>query len=490
MANKPIIEIDVQDEKFQKFLKAYKEFDASLGHIPDSWKKLDQAIGKSGKKTSAIAKETAKAMGLSAAQAVKLGKAIKSADDSTKSLGSNAKKSASGFDHLKKSAEKAGNVVHRILGLTTKIGKISLGIAGIGGGAALWGIADLAGSAMRRQRSALGAGVSTGTMAAWNAYLSPTLGNPESLLNRIAIARQSPQDRWWLTQGAPNWQKHTISQNAASMLMNAQKFMKQYKSSHVALAAAGARGYLQAFDPTTLIRLQNMSQKQLMGEIHGAQAAAPGMGFSRATGNAWTGLSVQLHAAGVRIETALINALHPLAPAIRKLSNQIVTWIDHALGGGNAKKLFSEMAKGISGFAKYMGSKEFSQHVHNFMSALGMLAKETMAVAEHLKWILPSNESKAARMKSLSKAAHQNMALGSKLFGLSALGVGPSPAPHHHSMGGIIERPNGMEHPLSKMISQAILDSIAGNPIPVHVKVYNSTSARVDVMSHAAGRPQ
>lgn len=465
MARKSIIEIDVQDEKFQRFLKAYGDFQESLDDIPESWKKLDKAIGTSGKRMTGLGREAALSLGLSAENAAKLDKAIKAAGHSTQNLDKHARNGARGFDHLKRSAEGATKIVGRLAGLVGKVGALGLGIAGIGGGAALYGLADLASAAMGRQRAALGAGVSPGTMASWNAYLSPVLGSPSSMLSKVAIARQTASERWALNLASPDWAKEGVSGTSAQILERAQSFMKQYKSSHVALTAAGARGFLQFLSPTEMIRLGNMSRSQLMRDVGSAQAMAPSMQFNRRTGAEWTGLSVQLHAAGIRIETSLINALAPLAPAIRRLSNDLVNWIQTALGGGKIKAWVAQARQGVEKFAAFIGSQKFNNDVHQFVSAIELLSKETMAVAHALSWIVPQKVT-PSDFKSKIKAYDVRSNLQS-----------PTLSPSHGMSWGHI-----MEQSLRSILNQFIPE--------VHVKVSNSTSSRVDVMSHAAARPQ
>lgn len=433
MAKKPIIEIDIQDEKFQKFLKAYGEFEDSIKDIPSSWKRVDNAISGSGKRMSALSAKAAQSLGLSAKNAQKLDNALKAAAGQTKNLGDNAKKSSGGFDALRKSAEKTRKVIRGIWRLTKKLGKFSLGAIGLSG-AGLWGLADLTGAATSRERESLAAGVSPGVMAAWKTSLW-SLQNPGAILNKIATARQTASGQAALNIGAPGWQNMTVSQTAAKYLETSQAMMKRARGSHTALTQAEAR--LSLLDTPNLLALMNMKKGLLPSQLDLARRAAPSMQFDAGTAKKWADLQVALEQAGYKVSTALINALSKLAPKITQFSETMTNQL-----------------------VKFIGSKEFSQDVDSFIKGIKLLAQETMTIAHYLSWILPSKGPKPRK-------------------GFSAAGFREfkHPLPVDNS---ISEMNNRMSKTLQMM--QALG--------PIHVLVTNKSHADVSVMSHAATKSQ
>jgi hypothetical protein len=43
MANKPIIQINVDDEQFKSFFELYKQFHANVEELPDEWRDVGAA---------------------------------------------------------------------------------------------------------------------------------------------------------------------------------------------------------------------------------------------------------------------------------------------------------------------------------------------------------------------------------------------------------------------------------------------------------------
>lgn len=54
MAAKSVVEIDVQDEKFQAFLEKFNEYQKALEELPEQWRGAAQGIGDSAKQTEKV----------------------------------------------------------------------------------------------------------------------------------------------------------------------------------------------------------------------------------------------------------------------------------------------------------------------------------------------------------------------------------------------------------------------------------------------------
>ncbi|EJR1073634.1 TPA: hypothetical protein LC353_004905, partial [Salmonella enterica subsp. enterica serovar Cotham] len=54
MAAKSIVEIDVQDEKFQSFLEKFNEYQKALGELPEQWRGAVHGLGEAAKETERV----------------------------------------------------------------------------------------------------------------------------------------------------------------------------------------------------------------------------------------------------------------------------------------------------------------------------------------------------------------------------------------------------------------------------------------------------
>ncbi|EHN2046243.1 hypothetical protein KG423_004728, partial [Salmonella enterica subsp. enterica serovar Nima] len=58
MAAKSIVEIDVQDEKFQSFLEKFNEYQKALGELPEQWRGAVHGLGEAAKETERVREGT------------------------------------------------------------------------------------------------------------------------------------------------------------------------------------------------------------------------------------------------------------------------------------------------------------------------------------------------------------------------------------------------------------------------------------------------
>ncbi|EFR5870538.1 hypothetical protein ACLEUU_004849, partial [Salmonella enterica] len=54
MAAKSIVEIDVQDEKFQSFLEKFNEYQKALSELPEQWRGAVHGLGEAAKETERV----------------------------------------------------------------------------------------------------------------------------------------------------------------------------------------------------------------------------------------------------------------------------------------------------------------------------------------------------------------------------------------------------------------------------------------------------
>jgi len=193
MSNKAIIDIDINDEKFRSFLEAFQEWNDSLDDAPSKWNKLGEAMGSAGKGLEGTAEGAWVALAAAAASADDLASHLHTAAHAQSSFAAGTRHSLKGLNAMKGAAHDLGKTLFGI-------GKFLAGgivMGGIGTALGGFGMADLAGDAMNRQRRARSLGVATGMAASFEANFM-RVGNPAGMLQDIANAKNTLTDQPFL----------------------------------------------------------------------------------------------------------------------------------------------------------------------------------------------------------------------------------------------------------------------------------------------------
>lgn len=463
MAEKGIIDLDVNDEAFTKFVTEFEKFKGALDNIPGGWQMFNKSVEKSTKEARKAGKEIDAAMAGASRGMLNM------------------------FRHVERGAatfeRRAVRPMEKLLGVARKLGKISVAFGGVGGIASWFGMADLASGAFNRNKQAMAAGVSPGQLSAFRIALAPVLNHPSGLLDRINVARNLPRERYLLngTIGS-GYESLTNTQIADRVLRRAWGVMHNSANPHTALGIAQARGFTQLLGGNSaLLRLQQMkSPAALNNYINESNKWAPGLGFSPATAKKWTQLHLSLRRSAVTVETALINALAPLAPDFRRFAREFSHMVATFTQSGDFKKTIHKLEVGLSEFASFVSSKKFMTDVHRFGEAMGFLAKSVGWVHHGAKDV------GSAYNWTVNKATN---GIGWFAQEYHKLRLGGAMWNEHHlkPRGRII---GGYSVPNPDVVGPHFMEQYYREHQQIHVKVSNSTSSRIDVQTHAAAKPQ
>ncbi|UNC15606.1 hypothetical protein FE249_15955 [Acidiphilium multivorum] len=383
MAVKSIIDIDVQDEAFKRFLDLFDEFQSKIADLPDEWKKVDAAMSGAGKtfaKTSGASDAILAGMAASSATIVE---AIHKATKAQREFEHATRKSHTALDGVAKTASKVSHSIFGIGKWMLKWGTLGGGLAGIAGGV---GLDDLAYSALSRQRSARGIGMTPGQQAAFQTYFGQ-FGATQGVESGIANARNDVSKRW-IFSGLGITPQDLATKSNFALAIEAERRAQQI----VKAAPRGeweniaqARGLTQAgFTMEQLRVLRHTSAASLNRAAAGAAGSVNALGFTPGVAREWTQFSIALRRAGVEIESSLITGLHGLTKELSAVSADLSKWIAAFVKGPEMGKIITDAENGLKVFANFLGSPQFGKDLNKFENAIALAASEMVSIAKGL----------------------------------------------------------------------------------------------------------
>lgn len=381
MAAKSIIEIDVNDDKFQSFMEKFNEYQAALKDLPKDWQGAADGIVNTGKETN---KATTEAESLTKAfndgakailsinsgidrLNVNLEKAGKNQGDFSRHAGN-----AKGFLNAatKDAKSLAGHIKDATTSLLAWSGIVGLftGVMGAGG---LFGINRLASVASSQRFTSLGLGTSIGALDSTAINYQRALSNPTGTLGAIRDAQMDLSKRWQFSAMGINNPDRSPDQLLPQMIRNARDIFVQNGST---LQGAQAHGLTNFFSLDDLNRFKNMSEAELDAMDKRAQRDARMLQITDQQAKQWQDFNVQLDYSNQSIRNTFIRGLAPLTPALTKLSDSLSVAIDTVLKSPELGKWIDGLSAGIQRFGNYLASPEFTKDVEDFMSGVQKMA--------------------------------------------------------------------------------------------------------------------
>ena len=380
MAVKSIIDVDVNDEAFKRFEALFSQYEAKVKELPGEWKKVDEAMAGAGKRFAGANGQTSAMLAGMAASAGVIAESIHKATKAQHDFQSATRKSHNAMKDLGAAAGKVSHTIFALGKWMLKFGTMGGALAGIGGAI---GLDDLAGSALSRQRSARGIGMTPGQEAAFSTYFSQ-FGNADAVAANVANARNDISKRWvfsgiGISQGELQHDSNfQLSIDVEKKMQAALKKMPRADWQNI----ARARGFDLIASTDEMRRWRHTSIDRMNSAAAGARSSVNALGFSNSAARDWADLQIQMHKAGVEIESSLITGLHRLAPELTKVSGDIARWISAFAKGPEMGKWVTDAEHGLQVFAKYLGSSAFQKDLVQFQHNMGTAASEMLAIAK------------------------------------------------------------------------------------------------------------
>ncbi|ELL6448198.1 hypothetical protein Q4X18_001755 [Salmonella enterica] len=406
MAAKSIVEIDVQDEKFQSFLEKYNEYQKALSELPEQWRGAVHGLGEAAKETERVRDGTegitkAFADGVAALASVNdgLDRLNGNLEKATKTQTEFNRKSGGARNFLNKASKDAKSLAGHIKDATTSLlswGTVLGLFSGLAGTGGLWGLNHLAGNASAQRFTAMGLGTTAGGLNSTAVDFQKALGNPVGTLGAIRDAQLDLSKRWQFRAMGVDNPDRDPAELLPEMIKAARDIFVRHGSTQQGAEAYGLTNYFTLDD---LNRFKKMSDEEIDAMAKQAQQDTRRLQLTDQQLRQWQDFNIQLDRSKVSIGNTFIRGLAPLAPELGKLSDAFSGAIETVLKSPELGKWIDGLSDGIRRFGNYLASTEFQKDVEAFISGVERLGR---VIGKVIDWISGKSDITADDIKSRS----------------------------------------------------------------------------------------
>ncbi|EAQ3858404.1 hypothetical protein E7T78_16665 [Salmonella enterica] len=406
MAAKSIVEIDVQDEKFQSFLEKFNEYQKSLSELPEQWRGAVHGLGEAAKETERVRDGTegitkAFADGVAALASVNdgLDRLNGNLEKATKTQTEFNKKSGGARNFLNKASKDAKSLAGHIKDATTSLlswGTVLGLFSGLAGAGGLWGLNHLAGNASAQRFTAMGLGTTAGGLNSTAVDFQKALGNPVGTLGAIRDAQLDLSKRWQFRAMGVDNPDRDPAELLPEMIKAARDIFVRNGSTQQGAEAYGLTNYFTLDD---LNRFKKMSDEEIDAMAKQAQQDTRRLQLTDQQLRQWQDFNIQLGRSKVSIGNTFIRGLAPLAPELGKLSDAFSGAIETVLKSPELGKWIDGLSDGIRRFGNYLASPEFQKDVEAFISGVERLGR---VIGKVIDWISGKSDITTDDIKSRS----------------------------------------------------------------------------------------
>lgn len=393
MNAKTIIDVEINEERFDAFKAKFDGFKSDVEKLPGAWGKSETAADSLAEgfqsMTASIMAQTA----LMHEQGKEMDRLEKKETEAEKKRTDAQRREAKFMADTRRSSAKvvedtktiAGNVAKTTLNLLkwVTLGGAFTGLLGVG---SLWGLGTLASRVGNDRRTAQGLGVSTGDRQAFGINFGRYVDS-DNVLGKVAAAK-SDMSQWgaFAAMGV-----NPAGKDPAELAIEMQRRAKSvFDAGGGTEQEAGAHGLLNFFTMEDLRRLHATSSKDLdkSETDYGRDRAA--FGLSDDTSRKWQEFSMQMSRAGRQIQNVFVDALgDKVVPELTELSVQVAKTVAAFLKGDDFKVWMDKAAEGVKNFAQWLGKQDTQDKLKKFVDGVSLVGEEILAVAEKLKWLIP-----------------------------------------------------------------------------------------------------
>jgi hypothetical protein len=397
VANKSILEIEVQDESFQAFLSAFHEFRDETAQVPKDWDKLAEAIDGPRKKLKDLTKEQKVALSGVTSGMRSTADSIDKAASAQGHFTGGIHKSAKAMGTLGNNAKKVAGVLKTIAGFGAAIGGMALGVAGLGIGA-MFALGDMSNKVVQKQYAARSEGLNIGQRGGFAAGYGGVMGgksNAESFLSTVAGAQTTPQGMALMASMGIN-----ATQNAQkSAEQMAERVGSMYRDSR----KSGASALVAAQEVSNrTLHMFSISEIRALGHVHHKSWAAMEKNaslFSKQMALSDKGARKWVHFWGAitgtlsSVENTILSVLSDgkMLGSIQGAIRDAGSWLVMELRGIDVRESLDEFGNWVAHTATYPESSKFKTQLASFVSDVEMVGSEILAVAKNLKWLIPKS---------------------------------------------------------------------------------------------------
>lgn len=375
MVAKSIVQIVVNSNAFTAYQKQFNAYQAQLQKQPGHWGNIGKAINSVVNPMLKLGAAVSVFNQRMAAAPTALGKFRVLAQSTVVTV-----------DRLALGTAKiARNVANTAVSLLKWLGVMGA-VSGLLGGAGLFGLSRLAGSAFEQRRQAKGTGTSIGEQRAFDVNYGKYVDS-QSLINNVTEAMQDQSKRWTLyAAGLTDAQMRGKNPaEIADMLLPLLR--SKFKQTGRTQQGAEAFGLTQFAGLQDLNRLANTSDEEFNASRERYQKDRANLDLADKTARTWQDFSIQLSRAGQQIETVFIKGLTPLVPALTKLSDSLAKALGSVLSNPKIGQWLESFGTGIEKAADYLGSDDFEKSVRRFVEGVSVLGEKIYWLMSKLGWV-------------------------------------------------------------------------------------------------------
>lgn len=365
MALRSVIDIDLNDSKFQNFKRLYDQYQRALRGDKTAWQQVNNAIDGSRRSFEAMVNLQIAQMGRTKIMA----EAQKEAERRTRTIADSWRDISRS---TKETAANIGSITLSVLKWSAITGLFT-GLLGAGG---LFGISRLAENTAASRRSALGLGVSQGQASSFGLNFQRFV-DPAALLSAISGAQHDVTSRGYvglLAAGlSPNFLQGNNAAGVGAELLKRIPHLFGGTPSHLIgarLKSLGLDEFLSQQDVTRYLG-SSQSERDQQHRKYGGDVGR--LGLDPGTSLAWQDFATQMARAGASIENTFVKTLVGLAKPLETLSGAIERTIEVLLGNDKLKTWVDGFGAAIESFAKQVMTDEFQNGVRQFVSGVAAM---------------------------------------------------------------------------------------------------------------------
>lgn len=372
MTARSILDIELNDEKFNRFIEKFNAYRAALENLPGAWGKTDEAV-----------KSTGSSFGDMAAAIMAQSEMLHQAAINQSQMAKGAGRTNNVMKDLARNTKSvAGNIISATKALLKWTGIISA-VSGLLGAGGIWGIDRLAANASHARLSAQGLDIKPSEKQAFEINYQRLLPNPEGFLGNINEIIHDQTKQYGLGSDVASMARQGMSPAdiAAAIL---PRLRRTFEASGKTVAGMEAYGLQNFGSLNDFIGLENQKPEDFEAAQTGYQRDKSKLAVPDSTYRAFQNFKVQLDEAAQQVENVFIRALSPLAPQLSQLSNAFADAIETVLTSKQLREWIPRLAEGIKDFANYLTSPMFKADIAKFTEAIGELASGVLAAARFL----------------------------------------------------------------------------------------------------------
>ncbi|EHM3440630.1 transglycosylase SLT domain-containing protein [Salmonella enterica subsp. enterica] len=359
----PVLTLDFSDEKIKKLEEIAEKFRAGFAVGPGGFPVAEQ-----------------KAIPGNNSQPQRMKETESTFDKFMKSLDKEGKATLKTFTLIDKTLQQTTSTLKGLFSTTISWG---VKIAGLAAGSSFFGYDMLAKHAADQLKLYQGLHMSPGQMRAADSVYGKRFSSVDEVEQVLAAAQSDPTSKEYAAISSLGLKPELgASQNLPLFYQKMDEVQKRYGANALAMLKGSGLGW---FGTSYLNEVKaNSDILPMLPQQYSERSKTLDSELGPGTLQSFQNLSSTFDNNGDQIVFTFLNALKTLNPAITSLSNTLTADIDKFING-NGKRLFTDVATGLTELGHWLDSQQFQQDLTDFEKAIKDIAH---AVGSAAKWIL------------------------------------------------------------------------------------------------------